>query len=135
MDEDVKKFAVKFIESTGRWADIELFNEDDAWEFMKDLLNDYARSKSNLSDGQAIVLRNLGAALGVKPGSPIGSYFGALTRAFGPSPMDEAELKEVAMWVHTQLNGGGGFEPARKPPVALQAGPVGSRPGRPPRRR
>ena len=40
MDDDVKKHSVKFIETTGRWADIELFNEDDAWEFMKDLLND-----------------------------------------------------------------------------------------------
>jgi hypothetical protein len=49
--------------------------------------------------------------------------------------MNDVELKELAMWVYVQLNGGGGFEPARKAPVSLHAGPPGERPGRPPRRR
>ena len=61
MEEDVKKWSVKFIETTGRWADLDLFNEDDAWAFMGDLLNDYARARAKLSDGQIVCLRNLGA--------------------------------------------------------------------------
>jgi hypothetical protein len=135
MEDDVKKWAVKFIETTGRWADLELFNEEDAWEFMKDLLNDYARPRGKLSDGQIICLRNLGAALSVKPGSPLGAYAPALQRNFGPSPMSDVELRELTLWVYNQVNGGGDFEPARKSPVTLQAGLPGERSGRPPKRR
>lgn len=135
MDDDVKMHAVKFIETTGRWADIELFNEDDAWEFMKDLLNEYARAKSKLSDGQIIILRNLGVALSMRPGSPLGGYIPALVRNFGPSPMSDEELAELVRWVYTQVNGGGDFEPARKPPVTLTSGLPGERLGVPPKRR
>jgi hypothetical protein len=133
MEDDVKKFSVKFIETTGRWADLELFNEDDAWEFMKDLLNEYARSRAKLSDGQIIVLRNLGAALSMKPGSPLHGYIPALVRNFGPSPMPDADLQELVQWVYSQVNGG--FEAARKPPVALSADAPGGRPGQRRRRR
>lgn len=135
MEDDVKKFSVKFIETTGRWADLELFNEDDAWSFMQDLLNDYARARNKLSDGQIIVLRNLGAALSMKPGSPLHGYIPALVRNFGPSPMSDADLKALVLWVFEQVNGGGDFEPARKPPVTLQSGLPGEKPGIPPKRR
>lgn len=135
MEDDVKAFSVKFIETTGRWADIELFNEDDAWAFMQDLLNDYARARSKLSDGQIIVLRNLGAALSMRPGSPLHGYIPALVRNFGPSPMSDADLAELVRWVYDQVNGGGDFEPARKAPVALRAGLPGEKPGRPPPKR
>lgn len=123
MEDDVKRFSVKFIETTGRWADIELFNEEDAWVFMGDLLNDYVRSGQKLNDGQIIVLRNLGAALSMKPGSPLHGYIPALVRNFGPSPMGDADLNELVRWVYAQVNGGGAFEPAKKPPVALNAAP------------
>lgn len=123
MEDDVKRFSVKFIETTGRWADLELFNEEDAWAFMNDLLNDYVRAKQKLSDGQIISLRNLGAALSMKPGSSLGGYIPALVRNFGPSPMPDADLNELVRWVYAQVNGGGDFEPARKPPVSLIAGP------------
>jgi hypothetical protein len=123
MEEDVKKFSVKFIETTGRWADIELFNEEDAWAFMGDLLNDYVRSGQKLNDGQIMVLRNLGAALSMKPGSPLHGYIPALVRNFGASPMSDADLNELVRWVYAQVNGGGAFEPAKKAPVALHAAP------------
>jgi len=131
MDDDVKKHSVKFIETTGRWADAELFNEDDAWEFMKDLLNEYARARSRLSDGQIIILRSLGVALSMRPGSPLSGYIPALVRNFGPSPMSDEDLQELVRWVYMQVNAGGDFEPARKPPVTLSAGPPGERPGMP----
>lgn len=133
MEDDVKKFAVKFIETTGRWADLELFNEDDAWAFMGDLLNDYARARQKLSDGQIIVLRNLGAALSMKPGSPMHGYVPALVRNFGPSPMSDADLNELVRWVYFQVNGSGDFEPARKAMVTLSAGLPGEKPGQPPK--
>ena len=135
MEDDVKKFSVKFIETTGRWADLELFNEEDAWAFMQDLLNDYARPRAKLSDGQIIVLRNLGAALSMKPGSPLHGYVPALVRNFGPSPMSDGDLQELVRWVYAQVNGGGDFEPARKPPVTLQSGLPGEKPGVPPKGR
>src|SRR6476619_3972088 len=127
MEEDVKKFSVKFIETTGRWADIELFNEDDAWEFMKDLLNEYGRAKAKLSDGQIIVLRNLGAALSMRPGSPLRGYIPALIRNFGPTPMEMADLELLVRYIYAQVNGGGDFEPAKRPPVVLNAGLPGER--------
>lgn len=123
MEDDVKKFSVKFIETTGRWADLELFNEEDAWAFMTDLLNDHVRAGQKLSDGQIISLRNLGAALSMKPGSALSGYIPALVRNFGPSPMPDADLQQLVRWVYSQVNGGGDFEPARKPPVSLHAGP------------
>ena len=122
MEDDVKKFSVKFIETTGRWADFELFNDEDAWAFMGDLLRDHVRSGQKLSDGQIMVLRNLGAALSMKPGSPLHGYIPALVRNFGPSPMSDEDLSELVRWVYAQVNGGGSFEAARKPPVALNAG-------------
>ncbi|MBL8956827.1 MAG: hypothetical protein JNK82_39000 [Myxococcaceae bacterium] len=136
MDDDVKKFSVKFIETTGRYADYDLFNEDDAWEFLRDLLNEYARAKTRrLTDGQVSILRNLGVALSMRPGSPLSGYIPALVRNFGPSPMSDADLQEVVRWVYMQVNAGGDFEPARKAPVTLSAGLPGERPGVPPKRR
>ena len=135
MEDDVKKLSVKFIETTGRWADAELFNEDDAWEFMKDLLDEYARAKSRLNDGQVTILRSLGVALSMRPGSPLTGYIPALVRNFGPSPMAEPDLHELVRWVYMQVNAGGDFEPARKAPVTLSAGLPGERPGVPPKRR
>ena len=135
MDEDVKSFSVKFIETTGRWADLELFNEEDAWAFIGDLLTDFAQPRTKLSDGQIIVLRNLGAALGMRPGSSLAGYSPALERNFGPSPMSAADVRTVVLWVYEQVNGGGDFEPAKRPPVALTVGEVGERYGVPRKRR
>jgi hypothetical protein len=127
MSEQVKKIAVKFVETTGRWADIELFTEEDAWDFMRELLNDYARPRGRLSDGQIIIMRDLGAALGIKPGSPLRFYAPGLVRAFGATPLSDEEMTTLTQWVYAQVNAGGDFEPARKPPVALNASSVGDR--------
>lgn len=135
MHEDVKRFSVKFIETTGRWADIEVFNEDDAWEFMKDLLVDYVKTGRRLTDGQITVLRNLGAAMSMKPGSHLRIYVPALERSFGPTPMSDEDLNLLARYLYDQVNGGGDFEPHKKAPVTLQSGLPGERPGVPSKRR
>jgi hypothetical protein len=128
MDDDVKRAMVKFIESTGRWADFDLFSEEDAWEFVKEIVSEYARPNVKLSDGQVIILRNLGVALGMKPGSTLAGYASALVRNFGPLQISEADLKIMTMYFYTQVNGGGAFETARRPPVMLQPGAPGNHP-------
>jgi hypothetical protein len=125
MQEDVKSFAMKFIQSTGGEADPDIFEENEVWTFMSEFLDKFARTKASLSDGQIMVLRNLGAAMGLKPGSPLAHYAPALIRNFGPSPLQDEDLKLLTRYLHIQVNGGGDFESARKPPVALRPGPMG----------
>jgi hypothetical protein len=126
MDEKVKKSAVRFIESTGRWADADIFAEDDAWEFMRELCGD-ARKFMRLNDGQLMSLRNLGAALGMRPGLPISGYIPALTRAFGESPLTDEEMRTLVRYTFGQVNGGGDFEPAQRPRVSLSPALPGER--------
>src|SRR5439155_9670883 len=111
--------AVRFIETTGRWADVDLFSEEDAWVFLQELLDEFARRNGKLSDGQIIALRNLGAAMGMRPGTPLSTYPGAVERNFGPGPMGAADFSILIRWLHAQVNGGGDFEPARRPPVSI----------------
>jgi hypothetical protein len=121
MQDDVKMHAVRFIEATGRWADAEIFSEDDAWMFLEELLNEYARPNAKLSDGQIIALRNLGAAMGMRPGTPLSTYPGAVARNFGEGPMSSPDVQILCRWLHAQVNGGGDFEPARRPAVSIDA--------------
>ena len=131
MDEDIKKHAVNFIESTGRWADADLFSEEDAWAFMEELRDEYAKSFVSLNDGQLMMLRNLGGALGMRPGLPLGGYGPALKRAFGPGPMSDQDLLIVTRYIYGQVNGGADFEAPRRPKVALGHVQVGERWGTP----
>ena len=134
MDEDVKKCAVRFIESTGRWADAEIFSEEDAWAFIQDLINDYARPQARLLDGQIIALRNLGAAMGMKPGTPLSTYANAVTRNFGQGEIPPQDMVILTRYLHEQVNGGGDFQPARRPPVVLDGALPGEHWGKPKKR-
>jgi hypothetical protein len=134
MDEDVKKHAVRFIEATGRWADAEIFSEEDAWAFLSDLLNEYARPNVKLSDGQIVAMRNLGAAMGMKPGTPLSTYANAVVRNFGEGNMAPEDKALLLRWLHMQVNGGGDFQPARRPPVVLDNAPPGEHWGKPKKR-
>ena len=127
MDDDLKMHCCRFIELMGRWADPDLFTEEDAWAFIEELRDEWARDFVPLSDGQLMALRNLGASLGMKPGTPLAYYGSAVKRAFGRGPMSDADLAIVTRYMYGQVNGGGDFEPARRPKVTLSVPPVGER--------
>ncbi len=126
--------AVRFIETTGRWADAESFSGEEAWAFIQELHDDFAKPFVALSDGQLMALRNLGAALGMRPGLPLGGYGPALKRAFGEGPMGAAELLTTVRYIYGQVNGGSDFEPMKRPKVSLQPREPGERWGGPPKK-
>jgi hypothetical protein len=80
-----------------------------------------------MSDGQLIVLRNLGAALGIRPGSPLRGYGPALKRALGQGSMSDADIHELTRYIYGQINGGSDFEPKKRPTLSLKPVDVGER--------
>src|SRR3954469_3708361 len=104
MDDDLKMHCCRFIELMGRWADPELFTEEDAWAFIEELRDEWARPFVPLSDGQLMALRNMGAALGMRPGLPLGYYNSAVKRGFGAGPISDADLSIVTRYMYGQVN-------------------------------
>ena len=130
MDEHAQRAAVRFIVSLDRSVDADSFSDDDAWAFMQDLVDEYARDRKNLSQPQAAALRDFGHTIGIRPGGPLHSYGPCLEGALGPCPMPRDDFDLLLSWAHAQVNADFTMKPVDK--VTLDAEPRGPVP--PPRK-
>lgn len=104
MDDRFRDLAIRLMESMGRDVDRDYFTEDDAWAFIGDLA-EMGKENKRLSEAAVQILRDIGLALGLRPGADERRFQPALEEQLGASPHPADVVLAAVHYARGQTNG------------------------------